>query len=407
MDLISIRPGEIRGGGNIVSPSKVLSDFDVSDSVLTSVSDTVDGKTISVFNVGYRGGAYFTVTGTPFIVYSEELSSLSVSVVLKKRSDDSVITSSSVSCIVNEDTTLTETTDSNGSATFTIPYDGTVNRFNLHFKYDGTNSIGACSTHYIIQVGTITEVNLFSTKQLIADTDTCQLVAEVTGNIGDDTTPVPLQYCPISIYEEYTPELTVTTEPSIIGPWDSTIITATLKDSTDGSRVVGETVNIYGPEDMDMNYYTYLPERSETSSYNSGDHSSACGSNINLTLPAKFELSFDFKSTIDGCRFNLCKNGSVTTNPQYSIYVGVGNSKYEYGVRTTSTNSTATNVSLDTDYHTVKITRDGDTLTYYIDGTLVGTKTASWIDSYSYTFYWSYWKSGTMSVKNIMIKELI
>ena len=244
MDLITFRPGDVRGGGNIVSPSKTVSDFDVSDGVVTSVSDTVDGKTVNVFNLGYRGGSYFTVTSGHFVVYTDELSSISLTAVLKKHSDDSAITSSSVSCIVNEGSTLTGTTNSSGSVTFSIPYDGTVNIFNLRLVYAGTNSIGGCTSYYRVIVGTPTGINLVASESIIETDETSILIATMTGTIGE-TENVPLPYQTVNIYEEYTPTtVTVSASPNPIATGDTTTITAVLKD-LDGSGIKGETVDIY------------------------------------------------------------------------------------------------------------------------------------------------------------------
>ena len=245
MDVINFRPGDVRGGGNIVSPAKTVSDFDVSDSVVTSVSDTVDGKTVNVFNLGYRGGSYFTVTSGHFVVYTDELSSISLTAVLKKHSDDSAITSSSVSCIVNNGSTLTGTTNSSGSVTFSIPYDGTVNVFNIKLKYAGTNSIGGCTSYYRVIVGTPTGISLVGSTDIIQTDETSILIATMTGTIGPDEENVPLPYQTVNFYEEYEPTtLTVSASPNPIQDGDATTITAVLRD-LDGSRIKGETVDIY------------------------------------------------------------------------------------------------------------------------------------------------------------------
>ena len=243
MDLITFRPGDVRGGGNIVSPSKTVSDFDVSDSVVTSVSDTVNGKTLTVYNLGYRGGSYFTVTSGHFVVYTDSLTSISLAAVLKKHSDDSAITSSSVSCTVNEDTTLSGTTGNDGSVTFSIPYDGTVNIFNLRLTYAGTNSIGGCTSYFKVVVGTPTGINLVGSTNIIQTDETSILIATVTGTIGEETVPLPYQT--VSFYEEYEPTtLTVYASPNPLQDGDTTTITAVLKD-LDGSAIKGETVDIY------------------------------------------------------------------------------------------------------------------------------------------------------------------
>ena len=240
---ILVVPGDVRGLGNIVSP-KTLSDFDVNDSVLTSSSDTVDEKTLTVYNLGYHGGAYFTVTSGHFVVYSDSLTSISLTAVLKKHSDDSAITSSSVSCIVNNGSTLTGTTNSSGSVTFSIPYNGAVNIFDIKLKYAGTNSIGGCTSYFKVIVGTPTGISLIGSKSIIETDKTSILIATMTGTIGE-TENVPLPYQTVNFYEEYTPtRVTVYASPNPIQDGDTTTITAVLKD-LDGSGIKGETVDIY------------------------------------------------------------------------------------------------------------------------------------------------------------------
>lgn len=148
-------------------------------------------------------------------------------------------------------------------------------------------------------------------------------------------------------------------------------------------------------------------ELSQSSTQTGGDKSTAMGDDINLTVPNKFEVTYDFKTTINGSRLNFCKHNSVTSNPQYSMYFGTGtNGYFEYGVRSSSTSSTVESITNDSAYHSYKIARNGSSLTYYRDGSQVGTKSASWIDSYSYRFYWSYWRSGTMYIKNRKVKAV-
>ena len=186
MDLINFKPGDVRGGGNIVSPSKTLTDFDVSDSVLTSVSDTVDGKTESVFNLAYRSGSYLTKSGDGFIMYTTSLQNMNVSVVLKKK-NNTAISSASVSCTVNEDTVLTGTTNSRGGVTFSIPYTDGVSYYSLRFKYNGTNSVAGCSINGSLVVGNLDSICLIGAyPEVIEIGSTYNLISRVTGKDLDN-----------------------------------------------------------------------------------------------------------------------------------------------------------------------------------------------------------------------------
>lgn len=169
------------------------------------------------------------------------------------------------------------------------------------------------------------------------------------------------------------------------------------------------SMNVYGSFNYIIGAEYILFENAEEvsidSPYSSGDHSTEYDE-LDLILPTRCELSFDYKG-IGGSRFNLCNNSGITTNPQYSLFFECGtNGMLNYGYRTTSTSSTATELTNDGNYHHYKIVRDDTTITYYIDDVVVGTvEDIDWIDNYQYTLCFSYWRKGIMSVKNVVLKE--
>lgn len=153
--------------------------------------------------------------------------------------------------------------------------------------------------------------------------------------------------------------------------------------------------------------FFYDPTEYVKTGVGGGDHSAIVRSGIDFVLPSKFELTFQMKCRGGAFRFNLCKNTSVGSNPQYGIFVEAAANTYWCAVRTTSNDGSYSSVTRENVYHSFKIRRDGSTIEFYIDGNLEVTKTATWIDDYHYAFYWSYWSDSTMSVKDLMIEEVI
>ena len=104
---------------------------------------------------------------------------------------------------------------------------------------------------------------------------------------------------------------------------------------------------------------------------------------------------------------------SGTTQPQYAIYFDLlKNNELGFGKRENNNTqsvgiTTQTGVTLQT-YHTIKYVKDGTSISAYIDGSLIGTFTLSWIGNYSdYTVSMMRWSSpGTSKIKNVKIKPL-
>lgn len=402
VERVSVNPDRIRCWGNIVSP-KTSTDFYKYSSTVTTGTDTVDGESRTVYSSGYLAGSYLTVTGDRLVSHGSE--SFTVTATLKNNSN-SAITGATLKCIVNDTVLGTGTTDSNGSCTFTVPVVEEY-MYVIRVVYDGTNSVAGCFGSLAVYVGVPTNLTVSCANDVMMAGDTNYLIGKLTGTFGNETDKgVPYQS--VSFYEEFTPShisVYATVNPVING--NDTVIKAGLRD-TDGSAVQGDALKIYGPQDMDIFEFNAPTEQSFLSTVTSGDHSSPYVTDtLKFPLPTNFELSFDFKTNISGCRFNLCRHYSnVQANPLYSLFFGVNSSgEWEYGFRTTSTDNTTIEDN-DGEYHTLKITRQGDTIEYYYDNESQGTETCSWIGDNDYTFYWSYWKPGTMTVKNIQLKQI-
>lgn len=126
----------------------------------------------------------------------------------------------------------------------------------------------------------------------------------------------------------------------------------------------------------------------------------------NLTLPNAFELTFDYKTNAEA-RCGLFNKTTFTGNPNYSVFIGSPNgSKWYYGYRTTSTNTTDISNS-PTSYSTYVISRNGNTFSYKKDSSSTYTKSVSWFNSYNYVFGLMGWGTSlASSVKNIKLKAL-
>lgn len=359
MEKIIVNPLSVRGLGDIVSP-KILADFDVCDSVLASSTDTVNGVSMTVYTTSYRSGSRLLKSGDGFIVYTPDLTSMSVSVLLKTKSG-SVISSASVSCIVDNETTLTATTNSSGKANFTIPFVEGESYYSLRFVYGGTSSVAGCSIYGRIFVGVPEELTLQGSDDLITVDETSRLTATLTGvDMSDEHVPIPLA-----------------------------------------------TVDIYEC----MGYYRLLdkivvPCESTGTNY--------CDS-IGLDLldwdlsQSNWAIEFDFSNTTNGGRLCIGDKNSWTTGAGAGdnyLYCGTstaGNGGYGTKRNGTTDNSSAGAVTTGATLH-YKIVKYGNTISYYLNGTLKGTKTASWVDTIDeWSIYLQLWNDGETTIQNLSL----
>ena len=245
VEKVSVNPQNVRGYGNIIT-SKELNEFNLNDSVITQSTATVDGLSRAVYTMGYRGGSYFTVTNTEFLINPSE-TSFDVTVNLKRKSNNANISSASVTCTINDSDTLTGTTDS-GNVTFTIPISAGISRYNLKFSYAGNGaSIGGCVGFAEFFVGEVSDIELACYPSEVSVGDQYHLVATVTGtDLDGNESPMPLQT--VTLYVEYTKGVKLTIQPGgacTVG--DTVTLNAQLIDTTDGSALAraNDTVEFY------------------------------------------------------------------------------------------------------------------------------------------------------------------
>lgn len=244
---VTVNPGSVRCLGNIVSP-KLLSDYNKYFSKITSDTDTVDGDTRTVYTSEYITGSKLTVTAPRIISVGTE--TFTVTATLKRTPSNLVISDASVTCIVNNNTTYTATTDSSGVCSFTVNVEEDVDDYRIQVIYDGTNSISGCFLNQRTHVADIDELTLTVNKSVTQTGDDVYLIGTLTGtSINGETVPVP--FATVNFYEVYTPGIELTLSPEVVVSGDTSTITAQLRDTTDGSlvRKSGETISIYIEED--------------------------------------------------------------------------------------------------------------------------------------------------------------
>lgn len=131
---------------------------------------------------------------------------------------------------------------------------------------------------------------------------------------------------------------------------------------------------------------------------------------LQLSLPNKFSLEFELKSTLSGYRTYLAPvQYKSTDDPNYALFVQQTSSIYTVGYRTTSTTALISNTSVQgSSYQKWKIVRDGNTFTYYINDVQVAqTTNPTWFDTYTpHTVVFNCWSTGSVSMKNIKVKPL-
>ena len=202
---------------------------------------------------------------------------------------------------------------------------------------------------------------------------------------------------------------------------NNTIITSgTVRTDNNGAITLNYTGTGIGDVDITVSYgrllqetyevidsiYSHSDEISYTSTYSSGDHSIIMDNTPTVDLPTNCEITFKVKSTIPGSRFGLFHTISSST---CSWGFGESNDGSVMGAvyRTTSTNGWGTNESGINNYHSFKFVKNGNNVTAYVDDIDKGTQTFTWIDEYSdYQFVWWVWRTGTMTVKDLLIKAL-
>jgi hypothetical protein len=124
-----------------------------------------------------------------------------------------------------------------------------------------------------------------------------------------------------------------------------------------------------------------------------------------------FEFSWKFHQTSRGADVCLGASSEFSVSPvksNYRVYLGGNDSGVgRYGHRTTSSSTSTSGTASANTVHDMKITRNSDTFSYYLDNTLLGTKTASFFSNYNmFGIHTVQWNKGTTTISEIKIKPL-
>lgn len=192
---------------------------------------------------------------------------------------------------------------------------------------------------------------------------------------------------------------------------------ATKTYSSTGSGDVSFTATASGVTSSPVTIEDCVYYNTSAVAHTTTNESTIYDNDMSITLPSKCEVSFDFWSnnTQSGeHRFFLLPKSQFstdTTQPQYGLFADQkGGNIGSLGKREdNSTVTTYANFSVTgSTWHTVKWVKDNTKVLFYIDTTLKGNQTLSWIDNYSnWCFSMIRWTcTGTSIMKNVKIKAL-
>lgn len=236
MDRVTVNPKLVRGLGDVVSP-KSSNDFFDYNSITVSSTDSTYG---TVYTDSYRAGAKLVLDNVRIISSGTE--SFSVSATLKDHSD-AVISGATVHFVVNDSDT-TVTTNGSGVASLTVSCDGS-SVYRIKVYYIGNSNDGGCFANSSVSVvGSVDELELIASKNVIQTGDTSEFVATLLDGEGNG---VPYQV--VSFYEEWTPGIRLTGDKSIIQSGGTVDLSTQLYDTSDGSlvRESGHNITFYAP----------------------------------------------------------------------------------------------------------------------------------------------------------------
>ena len=393
VDKIFVKPDEVRGLGNIVSPSKTLEDFSAYGCSLSFEDDE--------YTMTYESNERVWVdTGSGSYNYGE---AVDLSAHINTRVAGLTMQFFDGETLIGE-----ATTDNNGEALTWI----TTLSAGVHIitaKCKGITSSNSARVTILLEYDGF-EIIETSNKTILSAYDDDVAVFHVQLTL--DGEPVAKQGVSVNWYKDNVLVSTKSTMSSgwcefgydAVGAGDITF----RADVNVNGRLVSKIFSI-----IDGIYYN--PTEVSRSTTNG---STIYDNDMSVALPTNCEISFDIWSNNSASsgehRFFLLPKSqysSGTTQPQYGLYIDqLGTSKGNIGKRQgNSSIGIFTGFTLATNtYHTVKLVKTGTSIQFYCDDDLKATESESWIDNYSdYTFSMMRWStSGTSKLKNVLIKPL-
>ena len=224
-----------------------------------------------------------------------------------------------------------------------------------------------------------------------------------------DRNDVGIRGMEVSFYEEYILSILLKLSSKIIQKEDVCVMSAELRDAKDGSHVAlsGETVLFY----LSKGYYPLLDSATVHCESTGANYCYSVGlDELGLDLSSNdFILEFDYSNTVNGGQFCLGNRDSWSSGARAGnnyIYIGTSaanNGGYGVKYNNATDNTSIGSVTAGDTLH-CKIIRQGNTVSYYIDDVLKGSKTVDWIGSVSdWSLYLQCWGTGEYSVSNVSL----
>jgi len=199
---------------------------------------------------------------------------------------------------------------------------------------------------------------------------------------------------------------------------DNTVIdSGTVTTDSNGEANIVYTATGVGDVNVEVSYSTLLTKIYELEdcwntqiseiSIGSGQTVSSIGMDtVHNVQNEDFTLIFDHKGN-----GNLNIGAKSEYNPpstgNYRLTLGTYSNKHYCGVRTSSTDEASGTTADNNTYYTYKIEKQGTTVKFYVDDTLLATKTVTFFNDYSeWSIYNIKWGSGADYMKNIRLKAL-
>lgn len=300
----------------------------------------------------------------------------------------------------------TAITDLNGIATYTYT-PSQLGNFTFHTVFEGTENFTNCNSNNvnITVINPPTSLVLQADKSILShyDNDNCILTATLYDNNNTPMEGLSVVFKNGDIVLD-----TITTDSGGVAAY--TYNSQGVGDVT----ITAECMNLQETFVVEDCIYYNSSEVTRTTT----NGSTIYDNNMSVALPSNCEISFDFWSnnsnTTGEHRFFLLPKSQFstgTTQPQFALFADQkGGNIGSLGKReNNSTNVTYANFELTgSTWHTVKWVKNSTSVDFYMDTTLKGNQTLSWLDSYSdWCFSMIRWTStGTSTMKNVKIKPL-
>lgn len=295
----------------------------------------------------------------------------------------------------------TVTTGTNGAFSFTGSATSTSGSLTFKAVYDGDSTHSSVtSSNVVITVSDVTPVvstvSLSSDKSVLSAYDSESAVLSATVLDGSSN---PMSGETVTFYNGSTSMGTATTNSSGIATKSySSTGAGDVTFKATSSNVESSTVTV---EDC---WNTKLTEQTITCT-SSSKYTSVGLNTIHNIKDDDFVLEFDSKGN---GTLSVGHSSYWESSTNYRATLGTADGKHYYSTRATSTSESYGGTYDSNTYYHYKLTREGSTIKFYVDGTLLGTKTASFFSSYTtWCIYSIIWGANTsQTIKNIKIKPL-